>query len=185
MLDTILEIVNSEDLATESMTFILENDIAEEVVDELVREIPLFYEDTMRDVLNVLDENAFVTVSINRYDDGEEELFVEPLIHDNGKQFANESDLFFIQEELLDVVEGDKLLGDTYVIYYEDEEECEDLDEDTEDFLEDMSIEILEGLMEMDEDDCEVCYVQDVLKELYDIAYNDAVIDMEEAGVLK
>ena len=183
MLDTILEIVNSEDLATESMTFILENDIAEEVVDELVREIPLFYEDTMRDVLNVLDENAFVSVTINRYDDGEEELYVDPLIHDDGEQFVNECDLFFIQDELLDVVEEDKLLeGDIYVIYYENEEEYEDEceDEDTDEFLDDMSIEILEELMELDEDDCPVCYLKEKLEEVYNIAYNDAVIDMDE-----
>jgi len=173
--ESILSIIEDEDFRKLNLAFYLESDVADVLTDFLLDRIPLFYEDTEADVMNALDNNDVVVVAINRYDDRKEELFVDALLH-KGIQYYNEADVIFIQDELLDVVEMDKLNGEIAVLY---EEECEsDQEEDTEEFLEDMTQELLENIFYANEETCIHCLVKDYLREAYDVGYTDSQIDM-------
>lgn len=46
--------------------------------------------------------------------------------------------------------------------------------------LEDLTVDLLEELAEADEDTCIHCLVKDVLRRVYDIGYEDAMLSVEE-----
>lgn len=46
--------------------------------------------------------------------------------------------------------------------------------------LEDLTVDLLEELAEADEDTCIHCLVKDVLRRVYDIGYEDAILNVEE-----
>ena len=46
--------------------------------------------------------------------------------------------------------------------------------------LEDLTADLLEELAEADEDTCIHCLVKDVLRRVYDIGYEDAILNVEE-----
>lgn len=46
--------------------------------------------------------------------------------------------------------------------------------------LEDLTADLLEELTEADEDTCIHCLVKDVLRRVYDVGYEDAILNIEE-----
>lgn len=46
--------------------------------------------------------------------------------------------------------------------------------------LEDLTVDLLEELAEADEDTCIHCLVKDALRRVYDIGYEDAMLNVEE-----
>ena len=46
--------------------------------------------------------------------------------------------------------------------------------------LEDLAVDLLEELAEADEDTCIHCLVKDVLRRVYDVGYEDAILNIEE-----
>lgn len=46
--------------------------------------------------------------------------------------------------------------------------------------LEDLTADLLEELAEADEDTCIHCLVKDVLRRVYDVGYEDAILNIEE-----
>lgn len=104
----------------ESVAFILESNIAEEVIDNVIGKIPLYEGHSIRNVLKIIDENDTILLTVNRYGDGEEELFVEALFYKEDKQLYIENDITFIQCELLDTISTDNICAEIRVLC----EEC-------------------------------------------------------------
>lgn len=121
----IYEIMNSEEFRKSSTSFIVSLPMADEFMADLYDyEIEnLFYEYTDEDIEETLNNNEFFIISRNYYGaDEEPEYFVEPLLH-KGEQFWLDNDYIFINEDLLDVVDKDKLCGEILTFRVE---ECED-----------------------------------------------------------
>lgn len=176
--ESILGIIEDEDFKKLSLAFYLDSEIADTLTDLLLDRVPLFYEDTEADVMNVLDNNDVVVIAINRYDDGKEELFVDALLH-KGVQYYNEADVIFIQDELLDVVEIDKLNGEIAVLY-EDDDEIEDECNDTEEFIDDMMEELLYDIDNLNGNGCVHCLIKSYLLDMYETGYQDGIRDSIE-----
>lgn len=179
--DLILDIIKDESLSDKSLTFILDSKVADVLTDELLDFVPLCEDDTEADVIKVLDNNSFVTISINRYID-REEMFIDPLIYKDGRQYYNDSDLYFVQDELLDVVEFDKLTeGKIYIISEDDKINgvIENIEDEDDAYLEDCVCDYLNGLLKLTEEDCLHCYTKDFFEEIYETAYYQAVLDIE------
>lgn len=125
----IYEIMNSEEFRKSSTSFIVSLPMADEFMADLYDyEIEnLFYEYTDEDIEETLNNNEFFIISRNYYGENEyPEYFVEPLLH-KGEQFWLENDYIFIDEDLLDVVDKDKLCGEILTFRVEEE-----VDEDEE-----------------------------------------------------
>ena len=158
----IYEMMNCEGLKDKSTSFIVGLELADEFVADLYdNELEnLFYEYDDEEIEEILNNNEFFIVSRNYYGENESvEYFIEPLLHD-GEQFYLDSDVVFIEDDLVDVVDFDKISGDE--IFTLEIEEDEDYEEDFEDEYE-------------EEEDCECDYCQG-----YDDGYNQAILEICE-----
>lgn len=148
----IYEMMNCEGLKDKSTSFIVGLTLADEFVADLYdNELEnLFYEYTDEEIEEILNSNEFFLISRNYYDEGEVEYFIEPLLHD-GVQYYSEADVFFIEDDLVDVVDFDKISGDEIFTLEIEEDEYEE------------------------EEDCECDYCQG-----YDDGYNQAILEVCE-----
>lgn len=121
----IYEIMNCEDFRENKTSFIVGLELADEFVSDVYDSDEEFFDEyTEEEIEDVLNGNEFFICSRNIYEDGDIEYFIEPLLHDKGIQYYLESDYIFIENDLVDVVDFDKISGDE--IFTLDIEEDED-----------------------------------------------------------
>lgn len=124
----IYELMNSEGLRDKSTSFVVGIELADEFIADLYDNEPenLCCEYTDEEIEDMLNNNEFFLISRNYYGDGEVEYFCEPLLHD-GVQYYSEADVFFVDDDLVDVIDKDKFSGEilTFRFVEEDEEECD------------------------------------------------------------
>lgn len=178
----IYELMNNEDFIEDSTSFICGLDLADEFVADVIdSEEEFFYEYTDEDIEDILNENEFFVCSRNVYEDGEVEYFIEPLIHNYGEQFGLETDVVLVQDELIDVVDFDKIearellsfdiIEEIEKIYEEEDSIDELLEEITEDILVDL----------VDEDNCPHCVIKEALETVWEMAYVEAMKDVADS----
>lgn len=133
----IYEIMNCEDFKENNTSFIVGLELADEFVTDVYNsDEEFFYEYTEEEIEDMLNESEFFVCSRNIYEDGDVEYFIEPLLHDEGRQYYLESDHVFIEDDLVDVVDIDKISSEeifTFTIEEDgelEEKEIEDFDEE-------------------------------------------------------
>lgn len=166
----IYELINSEGLKEECVSIICGLELADIfVADVYDSEEGFYYEYTEEEIENMLNDHEFFICSRNVYYDGEVEYFIEPLLHENGKQYYLDSDVIIIEDDLVDVVDFDKLgTGEVLTLRVEECEETDQLDE-TVDIIEEMTQDLLNALSE--EENCSRCEIKNMLTMLWNIAY--------------
>lgn len=169
-MEELLELFNE----CNNIYLVLSNDIAFNIVEELEMQGCKFNEDeemTIEEVKELYESNVLLISKCNNI------YYFETAYGYHRLKTIETDGIVLIEDGVIEDWEIDEyIFGDIFKVTF-----CEDDDDtNTDEFLEDMSIEILDGLMELDEDDCPACYLKEKLEELYDIAYNDAVIDMDE-----
>jgi len=119
------KLMNSEEFKEKSTGFIVGIELADEFIADLYDNEPenLCCEYTEEEIEDILNNNEFFLVSRNYYGEGDVEYFCEPLLH-NGIQCCSEADVFFIDDELVDVVDKTKLWGEILTLKL-DQEDCE------------------------------------------------------------
>lgn len=124
----IYEIMNCEDFRENNTSFIVGLELADEFVTDVYNsDEEFFYKYTEEEIEDILNENEFFVCSRNTYGDGDVEYFIEPLLHDEGTQYYLESDYVFIEDNLVDVIDIDKILADDiFILEIEEDEELDD-----------------------------------------------------------
>ena len=166
----IYEIMNCEDFRENKTSFIVGLELADEFVADIYdSDEEFFYEYTEEEIEDMLNESEFFVCSRNIYEDGDVEYFIEPLLHDEGRQYYLESDLVFIEDDLVDVVDIDKISSEEIFTFTIEEDEnfeynffCGELEE--------------KEIEEVDEDeDCECDYYYAGFKDGYNQAICEAI----------
>jgi hypothetical protein len=174
----------------ESISFILNAQLATEIAKELLEYGIEFTE--CDDFYELITQNDILSIAKNVYDDGQEDYFFENVLAENGQTLWNESDVVYIESDLLDIIDESRLSG--LVVELSDDEdysdEClgdceycngcddEDLNTDTqivEEYLESKIEEFFKVLEDNTDNDefCFHCAVKDMLEQVYCVSYED------------
>lgn len=175
----IYELMNSKGLKEECVSVICGLELADEFVSDVIDSDEEFYiEYSEEEIEDILNENEFFICSRNVYYDGEVEYFIEPLLHKNGEQYNLDSDVIIIEDDLVDIVDFNKL-GTGEVLTLKIEECDEEIDqEEDDDLIEEMTQDLLNALS--NEDSCPHCEIRDMLTTLWNIAYEQGYDDSTE-----
>lgn len=133
----------------------------------------IFDEITDEEIAEILSSEEPVVVSVNRYEEGEVEWFVDYLWQEDRIQYNNEADLFLVEDVVAEEVDFEKLNGEVAIISAI-KEEAEELDE----YFEELTNVALEDLS--DEGTCAACYIKELLEEVYAEAYEQALLDIRD-----
>lgn len=133
----------------------------------------IFDEITDEKIAEILSSEEPVVVSVNRYEEGEVEWFVDYLWHGDRIQYNNDADLFLVEDVVAEEVDFEKLNGEVAIISAI-KEEAEELDE----YFEELTNVALEDLS--DEGTCAACYIKELLEEVYAEAYEQALLDIRD-----
>ncbi len=161
-----------------NLSFYISSDEALLLVNDLYdNEETIFDEITDEEIAEILSSEEPVVVSVNRYEEGEVEWFVDYLWHRDGIQYNNEADLFLVEDVVAEEVDFEKLNGEVAIISAikeEAEEEVDELDE----YFKELTNVALEDLS--DEGTCAACYIKELLEEVYVEAYEQALLDIRD-----
>lgn len=168
------EIINQDEFVGKDMSFYLVSELAELLIDDIhdndqYIENFEYYEET-------LDESDIVIVSKLYNSDG---WFVEPLSYDGKNQVYNEIDVALIQEEILEEINYDNLECESIVVL--NSEDSEDND-----WLDEMTNDMLEEVYNSSKDECIHCIVKKYLKMVEEIT-KDCTLDdvVDKINILK
>lgn len=129
----IYKMMNCEDYKEKNVSFIVglkeAMKFVADVYDNECETEGFFYEYDDEEIEEILNDNEFFVVSRNYYGENKFiEYFIEPLLHD-GEQFYLESDYVFIEDDLVDVVDIDKISADEiFTLEIEEDEDSDDED---------------------------------------------------------
>lgn len=137
---------------------------AEELLDEICGSKDEYIEN-FKYHEEILDDSDIVVVSRVRNLDG---WFIEPLYYDDENQIINETDICFIQEEILDEIDLGRVDYEELVVVKIDAEE--------DDWLEKLTYDLINELSEMGENECIHCIVKKYLKMVEEIT-KDCTLD--------
>ena len=157
-----------------NLSFYISSDKASLLVNDLYdNEETIFDEITDEEIAEILSSEEPVVVSVNRYEEGEVEWFVDYLWQEDRIQYNNEADLFLVEDVVAEEVDFEKLNGEVAIISAI-KEEAEELDE----YFEELTNVALEDLS--DEGTCAACYIKELLEEVYAEAYEQALLDIRD-----
>lgn len=173
-------LMNSEGLKEECISVICGLELADEFVSDVIDSDEEFYiEYTEEEIEDILNENEFFICSRNVYYDGEVEYFIEALLHENGEQYNLDSDVIIIEDDLVDVVDFNKLgTGEVLTLKIEECDDTEEIYQEDDNLIEEMTEDLLNALS--DEDSCPHCEIRDMLTTLWNIAYEQGYDDSTE-----
>lgn len=158
-------ILNSEESST---TFIGDAIEVGNVVIELMEDGVEFVEDDFESVEDLIEENDILSIGRNVYEDGTIDYFIEKVLTNNGDTLIYGSKVTFIDSDLFDCINIDRIYGDIIVVEAElaDEEcngDCEDCYYQEED--------------EIDEQEMEDILFNELLEEIDELKMDDDLVD--------
>ena len=151
------------------ISVILDSEIAYELACELKDEYDRKFNEECYPCEDLLQEDI---LSVSMYYDSDEGYvyFIENTLADNGDTLISESNSIYIQDELLDCLELEKLIGEKYIIkMVDDEDYANEEDEDLDELLEQITQDLLEELE--DEENCIHCTIKEYLKAMVDLGF--------------
>ncbi|MBN1076076.1 hypothetical protein DVV91_17285 [Clostridium botulinum] len=130
-----------------------------------------------RDFKDLLINNDILSVAV-MYENGHPLYFLQEAMYEEITAECD-ADMFYVQDNLLDVLDINRLNGDIvkFELEYKDEYNEEEVDE-FEYMLEEQTDELLEKILE--DKDCVHCLIKEALEDIYYRGYNDAIDKMQE-----
>lgn len=167
----IYELMNSKGFKEECVSVICGLELADEFVSDVIDSDEEFYiEYTEEEIEDILNENEFFVCSRNVYYDGEVEYFIEALLHENGEQYNLDSDVIIIEDDLVEVVDFNKLgTGEVLTLKIEECDDTEEIYQEDDNLIEEMTEDLLNALSK--EENCPHCEIKNMLIMLWNIAY--------------
>lgn len=128
------------------------------------------------DRIGIFDECSLGILSKGVFKD-EEYWILEKLIKKDGVQYNNETDVLFVESDIFDIVDLDKIDFNELVGFgeYEEHEELSE-DEYLDELLEKMTSDLIEELTESDE--CIHCLIKEYMTMLYEITEEKTTEDI-------
>lgn len=166
----------------ESIEVIIDSEIAYEIATKLYDELDKNFEtEEDNEFENLLIEEDILGVSMYMLN-GESVYFLEPVFNDKGITLYGESDKYFIHEDVIDIIDTDRLYGEIIIIEEEIETET-DIADELEEVFDDISNDLVDEISEcIDEEDyCVHCAIKERLSEVYLIGYKKAQEMMRDA----
>ena len=125
------------------------------------------------DGIGIFDECSLGILSKGVFKD-EEYWILEKLIKDEGMQYNNETDVLFVESDIFDIVELDKVDFNELVGFgeYEEHEELNE-DEHLDGLLEEMTDDLIDEMINSDE--CIHCLIKDQLRTAMQIGKEETI----------
>lgn len=149
-----------------SASAIVGKTLAKEFLDKVYEEGKYLSFSTYDESLKIIEAEEFLIVSVFNHD-GETEYFLQELLNKNGEQFFIDDDIVFIEDNLVDVYDKDRIEG--FVVFLD--EPVEDIPEKTVTFY-DVVDDMVDYLMEViSKEKCPRCLraeIEEVLINAYE-----------------
>lgn len=165
---TVMNVIKDEKFIDKSLAFYLDSDLADELTNLLLDVVDLREEDSEEDLIKILDNNDFVSVVVTRNKYGDY-MYAEAIFN-NGEQIYDTNDIFFIQDELIDIIDTNKLLDGKVIFMYDNEELYK-----TGIFIKDSINELLDDLNNLDGSISAKDVIKNYMLEVYSIGYKDGI----------
>lgn len=154
------------ELEVVSASAIVGKTLAKEFLDKVYEEGKYLSFSTYDESLKIIEAEEFLIVSVFNHD-GETEYFLQELLNKNGEQFFIDDDIVFIEDNLVDVYDKDRIEG--FVVFLD--EPVEDIPEKTVTFY-DVVDDMVDYLMEViSKEKCPRCLraeIEEVLINAYE-----------------
>ena len=154
------------ELEVVSASAIVGKALAKEFLDRVYKEGKYLSFSTYDEALKIIEAEEFLIVSVFNWD-GETEYFLQELLNKNGEQFFMDDDIVFIEDNLVDVYDKDRIEG--FVVFLK--EPVEDIPEKTITFY-DVVDDMVDYLMEViSKEKCPRCLraeIEEVLINAYE-----------------
>lgn len=98
------------ELKVVSASAIVGKTLAKEFLDKVYKEGKYLSFSTYDEALKIIEAEEFLIVSVFNHD-GETEYFLQELLNENGEQFFMDDDIVFIEDNLVDVYDKDRIEG--------------------------------------------------------------------------
>lgn len=131
------------ELKVVSASAIVGKALAKEFLDKVYKEGKHLSFSTYDEALKIIEAEEFLIVSVFNWD-GETEYFLQELLNKNGEQFFMDDDIVFIEDNLVDVYDKDRIEG--FVVFLK--ELVEEIPEKTVTFY-DVIDDMVDHLMEV------------------------------------
>ncbi|OSA92840.1 UNVERIFIED_ORG: hypothetical protein B2H93_13520 [Clostridium botulinum] len=165
----------------EDINVILDSDVAYELAkilkDDLEKNFFCEDKEIEKDFESLLMNNDILSVAV-MYENGHPLYFLQEAMYEEITAECD-ADIFYIQDDLLDILDINRLNGDVvkFKPKYEAKYNEEEMDE-FEDMLEERTNELLHKILE--DEDCVHCLIKESLENMYYEGYNDAIDKMKE-----
>ena len=154
------------ELEVVSASAIVGKTLAKEFLDKVYEEGKYLSFSTYDESLKIIEAEEFLIVSVFNHD-GKTEYFLQELLNKNGEQFFIDDDIVFIEDNLVDVYDKDRIEG--FVVFLD--EPVEDIPEKTVTFY-DVVDDMVDYLMEViSKEKCPRCLrakIEEVLIDAYE-----------------
>lgn len=154
------------ELEVVSASAIVGKTLAKEFLDKVYEEGKYLSFSTYDESLKIIEAEEFLIVSVFNHD-GKTEYFLQELLNKNGEQFFIDDDIVFIEDNLVDVYDKDRIEG--FVVFLD--EPVEDIPEKTVTFY-DVVDDMVDYLMEViSKEKCPRCLraeIEEVLINAYE-----------------
>lgn len=127
-------------------------------------------------IIDSLEDEDIIAIGKNKYRDGEVEYFVQEIFNDDGEQLYDDSEVVLVDEEIADELELDKF--ENGIITLSVDEEDYKGENELDEILGNIVENVLDGLS--NDEVCPHCLIKEVLSDLYELGYNDAVLEIKE-----
>lgn len=144
-----------------------------EVIDDFICDNAILLDEV--EDLCLLDDEEYVTLSRCCFDNGEEEWFLEELIREDGRQFRNETEVLIVEEGIVDIVDFSKIGFEDLELLEVLNTNDDEIDEE-DDWLEELTHDLIDELSEISEGDCIHCIIKKYLK-LVEKVIKDCTLD--------
>ena len=157
------------ELEVVSASAIVGKALAKEFLDRVYKEGKHLSFSTYDESLKIIEAEEFLIVSVFNHD-GETEYFLQELLNKNGEQFFIDDDIVFIEDNLVDVYDKDRIEG--FVVFLD--KPVEEIPEKTVTFY-DVVDDMVDYLMEViSKEKCPRCLRAEI---------EEALIDAYECGI--
>ena len=162
------------------VTFILQNDLAFDLVEQLEVRCHRFCDGmTLEDVKELYESNVLMISKSESF--GQEECFFEVAYANEHLKYVEDCQLAIIEEGVIEPWEIKEYVMGGYILFtfeddYEEIEECDD----TEEFISDTMDELLHDIDNLNGNGCVHCLIESYLLDMYESGYKDGIRDSIE-----
>ena len=173
------DILNNEEFKNKDVSVYVDSEVAKDFIDDIIAND----EEVYPDYLDILENQDVVIVSrVISFDDSIT-WYVDGLLCDKG-QVYNECDIAFIDKELFEIIDFDRLESNDIVVFEceKDEDVKEEEDEELENMFNEMTNDLLLALASLDESESDSvsCLIKRLLRMVWEISRDTAMDEVAD-----